>query len=90
MANPMVGTLLVLSIVAATIVIRYATDYTPDSLVRVWATRVAVITIILWFAIGLQNQIATRHNIFDLLTTRAFGRGILAIVLIWVIFRDEL
>jgi hypothetical protein len=50
----------------------------------------SVLTIILWFAGGLLREIAVRHGAFDLLLSQGFGKGILAIFLVWLVFRDEL
>ena len=82
--------LLVLTVVVIAMVVRDATQYSPDSRARLWATRMAVITIILWFTTGLLHEITVRHGPFDLLLSRGFGRSILAIFLVWLVFRDEL
>lgn len=84
------GTLLVLMVVLAAIAIRYATEYTPESPLRLWATRVAVITIILWFTVGLIGGAARPHPFHDYWTSRSVFRGIAAIVVVWFAFRDEL
>jgi hypothetical protein len=82
-------TLVVFGVVVVAIVIRNATEHTPESPVRLWTTRVSVATIMLWFATGLLREIHLRHGVFDLVLSRSFGRGILAIVLVWLVFRDE-
>jgi hypothetical protein len=79
--------LVVFGIVVVVTVIRDATQYSPDSLVRFWATWVAVATIMLWFASGLLYgllfEIRMRHSVFGFALSRAFVRGILAIVCVW-------
>lgn len=82
-------TLVVLSIVVVVMVIRYATKYSPESPVRLWATRVAVATIMLWFASGLLHETRVQHSFFDLVLSRRFGRFTIAILLVWLVFRDE-
>jgi hypothetical protein len=82
--------LLVLTVVVIAMAIRDATQYSPDSRARLWATRVAVFTIILWFTTGLLHEIAVRHGALSLFLSRGFGRSILAIFLVWLVFRDEL
>ena len=82
--------LFVLSVVVVAMVIRDATQYSPENPARLWATRVAVATIIFWFAGGLLREIAVKHGAFDLLLSQGFGKGILAIFLVWLVFRDEL
>ena len=82
--------LLVITVVVIAMVVRDATQYSPDSRARLWATRVAVITIILWFTAGLLHEIAVRHGAFGLLLSRGFVRSILAIFFVWLVFRDEL
>jgi len=83
-------TLFVFSTVVVVMVIRDATQYSPESRLRLWATRIAVAVIIFWFAGGLLVQMKTRPSVFELLTSRTFFRGILAIILVWLTFRDEL
>jgi anaerobic C4-dicarboxylate transporter len=83
-------TLFVFSTVVVVIVIRDATQYSPESRLRLWATRTAVAVIILWFASGLLVEMKTRLSVSEFLTSRTFFRGILAIVLVWLTFRDEL
>jgi hypothetical protein len=85
-----VVTLAVFGVVVVVMVIRDATQYSPESPVRLWATRVAVATIMLWFASGLLQEIRMRHSVFDLVGSRSFDQGILAIMLVWLVFRDEL
>jgi hypothetical protein len=80
--------LLVLTIVALAIVIRETTSQTPDCWGRIWVTRAAILTIVVWFAAGLAREIATR-GLFGAVISRTFGRGILAVVLVWLAFRDE-
>lgn len=84
-----VSALFVLTVVVVAMVIRDATQYSPESPARLWATRVAVATIILWFASGLLRQITARNGGSDLLLSPGFLRGIFAIVMVWLVYRDE-
>jgi len=90
MLTATVTSLLVLGIVVVVIVIRASTDYSPESPIRVWATRLAVATIILWLAGGLFYQVSTRSSLVGLILSRGFTRSIIAILLVWMVFRDEL
>jgi len=90
MLTATVTSLLVLGIVVVVIVIRASTDYTPESPIRLWATRLAVATIILWLASGLFYQVSTRSSLVGLILSRGFTRSIIAILLVWMVFRDEL
>jgi len=90
MLTATVTSLIVFGIVVVVIVIRASTDYTPDSPIRVWATRLAVATIILWLAGGLFYQVNTRSSLVGLILSRGFTRSIIAILLVWMVFRDEL
>ena len=92
MFSPVGVSLLVLGVVLFAIFVRETTDYMPESRFRSWTTRAAVAVIILWFAVGLINQIATQRGrgLAHVLLSRSFGRGVIAIFLIWIVFRDEL
>jgi hypothetical protein len=81
--------LMVFAVVAAAIVIRNATKYSPESPLRLWTTRLAVAAIVFWSAVGMQRQLA-QHDLIDLLLSRSFIRAIFAILLVWLVFRDEL
>lgn len=84
-----VSTLVVLTVVVVAIAVRSATDYSPGSSVRVWVTRIAVAVIILWFAAGLIEHIRLERSWYVVLS-RSFVRGIIAILIVWFAFRDEL
>lgn len=85
-----VVSLVVFGLVATVIWIRYATQYSPESPVRLWATRVAVAVILLWLGSGLLYPPSSTHNLFGLILSRRFGRCLWAILLVWAVFRDEL
>lgn len=89
MLTTILVTLFVFTTVVVVMVIRDATQYSPESRLRLWATRTAVATIILWFAGGLIIEARTRGSVLELLTSRTFFRSILAIFLVWLVFRDE-
>lgn len=85
--------LFVLAVVGFTVFVRETTELTPDDPVRVWMTRTTIAVLILWFALGVIFEARVRyqrHGIFDVLLSRGIGRGILAILLILFVFRDEL
>ena len=83
------GTLLVLVVVFVAIVIRDTTDYAPASPIRLWATRIAVLTIVVWFMTGLALQVRATHSIWRLVGTRSFDNAIVAIVFVLLVFHDE-
>jgi hypothetical protein len=86
--TPMAAMLFVLGVVAFAIAVREVTEYSPESPARLWTTRGAVGIIMLWFTSGL--LMAMRHGGWGVLLSRSFGRGVLAIVLLCIVFRDEL
>jgi hypothetical protein len=92
MFSPVAFSLLVLGVVLFAIFVRQTTDYVPESRFRLWTTRAAVAVIILWFMAGSTNQIAMQRGrgLGHVLLSPSFGRGIVAILLIWIVFRDEL
>jgi hypothetical protein len=84
-------TLLVLTMVVGAMVIRDAAQYSPESAARRWCNAGGSAAIILWFASGLLLEITTPHRpLPTFLLSRTFVRDILAIVLVWLVFRDEL
>jgi len=83
-------TLVVLGVVVCALLIRYVTEYSPESPVRRWATRGAVAAISLWFASVLTQEAKVQHSLFDLVLSRRFIRGIVAVVLVWSVYGDEL
>ena len=83
-------TVLVLGVVVFAILVRQATDYTPESPFRIWTTRATVVILTPWFANGLLGEMAMAHGRSSILLSRSFLRGVIAIVLIWGVFRDEL
>ena len=84
--------LVVIGVVLFAIFVRETTEYIPESRFRLWTTRLAVAVIILWFAAGLTNQVSMQRGrgFAYILLSRSFGRGIAAILLVWIVFRDEL
>jgi hypothetical protein len=92
MFMPIGFSLLVLTVVGFALVVRETTEYDPTSPFRLWTTRAAVGFVILWFATGLGQSIALRGNrsLAYVLFSRGFTRGVLAILLMWAVFRDEL
>lgn len=84
-----VSTLVVLTVVLVAIAVRSATEYSPGSSVRLWITRIAVAAIILWFAAGLIEHIRLERSWY-LVLSRSFVRGVIAILIVWFAFRDEL
>jgi len=83
-------TLVVLGIVVVAIVTRTTTEYSPKAPIRLWVTRLAAAAIVLWLARGLLYQIGTRSSFFDLVLSRSFTRAVVGILLVLVVFRDEL
>ena len=93
MFTPLGVMLFVLAVVAVTVFVRETTELTPDDPVRVWMTRATVVILVLWFGLGALFEAKMRyqrHGIFDALLSRGVSRGILAALLILVVFRDEL
>ena len=92
MFSPIGMGLVVIGVVLFAIFVRETTDYMPESRFRLWTTRSAVAVIILWFAVGLTNQVAMRRGrgLAYILLSRGFVRCVAAILLIWLVFRDEL
>jgi hypothetical protein len=84
-----VSTLVVLTVVLVAIAVRSATEYSPGSSARLWITRIAVAAIILWFAAGLIEHIRLERSWYVVLS-RSFVRGVIAILIVWFAFRDEL
>lgn len=84
-----VSTLVVLTVVLVAIAVRSATEYSPGSPVRLWATRIAVAVIILWFTAGLIEHLRLERSWYVVLS-RSFVRGVIAILIVWFAFRDEL
>ncbi len=85
-----IAALIVFGVVVVAIFIRDGTKYSPESLTRLWATRRAVASIILWLAGGLLfGVIHTRHDVFWWSTAPGAFRAVAAIVLVWLVFRDE-
>ena len=82
-------TLIVLVVVLVAVVIRDTTEFSPASPTRLWATRIAVFTIIIWFITGLVLQVRATHSMWRLVGTRSFDNAIVAIVVVWWVFRDE-
>jgi hypothetical protein len=92
MFTPIGLSLLVLTVVGFALVVRETTDYDPTSPFRLWTTRVAVGVVMLWFATGLGQAVTFRghQSLAYVLLSRSFVRGIVSIILIWAVFRDEL
>ena len=84
-----VSTLVVLTVVLVAIAVRSATEYSPGSAARFWVTWIAVAVIILWFAAGLIEHIRLERSWYVVLS-RSFVRGVLAILIVWFVSRDEL
>ena len=82
--------LMVASIIVAVMVVRYATQNDPVSAVRTWATRIAVGAVIVWFASGLLHQAKASQNLLQVALSRAFVRGVIAILLVWAALSDEI
>lgn len=91
MFTPIGLSLLVLGVVLFAVVVRETTEYAPTSPFRLWTTRAAVGAVILWFATGLGQTVALRghHSLAYVLFSRGFMRGIAAILVIWIVFRDD-
>jgi hypothetical protein len=89
--TPIGFSLLVLAVVGFALVVRETTDYDPTSPFRLWTTRAAVGLVVLWFATGLGQSIALRGNrsLAYVLFSNGVTRGVFAILVIWVVFRDE-
>jgi hypothetical protein len=85
----MLGTLVVFTVVFVALVIRYATDYTPEDPLRLWSTRIAVLAIFVWIVTGLSGTFPRGFS-SQFLFARYFFRAALAIAVIWFAFRDEL
>ena len=80
----------VFSVVVFAMVVRYSTQYSPDSSAGLWATRLAVIAITLWFVSMFGLEAKVQHGIFGLLSSRRLVRGVVALILVWSVFGDEL
>jgi hypothetical protein len=83
-------TLVVLGIVLVAILTRAATEYSPESPIRLWVTRLAVAATVMWLARGLFYQINARSSFFDLVLSRSFARAVIGILLVLLVFGNEL
>ena len=87
MFTPVGVMLSLLFMVIFAIIVRETTELIPDSPFRLWVTRIAVSLIVIWFGSGLVfGVVIRRHNLVDVL----LSDSVTAIILLLVIFRDEL
>ena len=86
-----VVSLSVAGMVVAALWVRYATQYSPESALRLWVTRLAVAAVLLWLVSGFLPGARTPHSVLvPFAPWRTYIRLIVMILLVWSVFSDEL
>ena len=76
----------VLTVVVSAIAIQEATRYEDESRLRSLSTKFAAGVVIVWFAWNMVEEVHRRASFYELLSHRAFFRGVLALAIVWLVF----